>query len=185
MNNGLFETHVGKHVTNGSTAPELPIAIIGAGPVGLAAAAHLVQRGLTPLLFERGPAVGHALRAWSHVRVFLPWRYNIDAAAHALLEQTGWSAPNGEALPTGGEIVRQYLEPLAHHPAIAPHVVFDADVFAIGREGLDKVTTLGREAAPFVIRWRDPSGRRQAARARAVIDASGTWFSPNPIGIDD
>ncbi len=184
MNNGLFGAHVGKQATNGSTAPELPVAIIGAGPVGLAAAAHLVQRGLTPLLFERGSAVGHALRAWSHVRVFSPWMYNIDAAAHALLEQTGWSAPDPEALPTGGEIVRHYLEPLAAHPAIAPHVVFEADVFAIGREGLDKVTTLGREAAPFVIRWRDVSGTRHAARARAVIDASGTWFSPNPMGID-
>jgi glycine/D-amino acid oxidase-like deaminating enzyme len=162
----------------------LPIAVIGAGPVGLAAAAHLVQRGLTPMLFERGPAVGHALRAWSQVRVFSPWRYNIDATAQALLEQTGWSAPNPEALPTGGEIVQHYLEPLAAHPAIAPHIVFEAEVFAIGRAGLDKVTTLGREAAPFVIQWRDARGERHAARARAVIDASGTWFSPNPMGID-
>jgi glycine/D-amino acid oxidase-like deaminating enzyme len=162
----------------------LPVAIIGAGPVGLAAAAHLVQRGLTPLLFERGPAVGHALRAWSHVRVFSPWKYNIDAAAHALLEQTRWSAPDPQALPTGGEIVQHYLEPLAAHPAIAPHVMFDAEVVAIGREGLDKVTTRGREAAPFVIRWRDPSRTQHTARAQAVIDASGTWFSPNPMGID-
>ncbi len=152
--------------------------------MGLAAAAHLVQRGLTPLLFERGPAAGHALRAWSHVRVFSPWQYNIDAAAQALLEQTGWSAPDSEALPTGGEIAEHYLEPLAAHPAIAPQIVFGAEVFAIGREGLDKVTTAGREAAPFVIRWRDASGQPQAARAQAVIDASGTWFSPNPLGID-
>jgi Pyridine nucleotide-disulphide oxidoreductase len=184
MSNGLFDTHIGKHATNGSTARELPIAIIGAGPVGLAAAAHLVQRGLTPLLFERGSAVGHALRAWSHVRVFSPWKYNIDAAAHALLEQTEWSAPDPEALPTGGEIVQHYLKPLAAHPAIAPHVVFEADVFAIERQGFDKVTTQGRERAPFVIRWRDWSGARHAARARAVIDASGTWFSPNPMGVD-
>jgi Pyridine nucleotide-disulphide oxidoreductase len=184
MNNGLLDAHIEKQATSASTARELPIAIIGAGPVGLAAAAHLVQRGLTPLLFERGPAVGHALRAWSHVRVFSPWRYNIDAAAHALLEQTGWSTPDPEALPTGSEIAGQYLEPLATHPTIAPHIVFQAEVFAIGREGLDKVTTQGREAAPFVIRWRDASGERHAARARAVIDASGTWFSPNPIGID-
>jgi hypothetical protein len=184
MTNGLSDAHVGKQATNGRAAGEFPIAIIGAGPVGLAAAAHLVQRGLTPLLFERGPAVAHALRSWSHVRVFSPWKYNIDAAAQALLDQTGWSAPDPEALPTGGEIAREYLEPLAAHPAIAPHIVFEADVFAIGREGVDKVTTLGRERAPFVIRWRDASGTRHAAQARAVIDASGTWFSPNSMGID-
>jgi hypothetical protein len=136
------------------------------------------------MLFERGPAVGHALRGWSHVRVFSPWRYNLDAAAVALLEQTGWIAPNPQALPTGGEIVEQYLEPLAAHPAIAPQIVFEADVFAIGRAGLDKITTLGRAAAPFAIQWRDAHGERHTALARAVIDASGTWFSPNPIGID-
>jgi glycine/D-amino acid oxidase-like deaminating enzyme len=183
MTDGLSQAHLAKHTTHGA-ASNLPVAIIGAGPVGLAAAAHLVQRGLTPMLFERGPAVGHALRAWSHVRVFSPWAFNIDVAARTLLEQIGWRAPNPQALPTGGEIVAHYLEPLAAHPAIAPHVVFGADVFAVGREGFDKVTTSGRETAPFVIRWHDASGAEHAARAQAVIDASGTWFSPNRMGTD-
>jgi cation diffusion facilitator CzcD-associated flavoprotein CzcO len=31
---------------------QLPVAIIGAGPVGLAAAAHLLSRGETPLVRE-------------------------------------------------------------------------------------------------------------------------------------
>jgi thioredoxin reductase len=118
------------------------------------------------------------------VHVFSPWRYNIDEAARTLLEQTEWVAPNPEALPTGGEIVRQYLEPLAAHPAIAPHLVFEAEVFSIRRAGLDKVMSLGREAAPFVIHWRDARGKAYQVRAQAVIDASGTWFSPNPMGID-
>lgn len=169
---------------HGGPPADLPVAIIGAGPVGLAAAAHLVQRGLTPVVFERGPAVGHALRAWSHVRVFSPWRYNLDSSAQALLEQAGWRTPNPEALPTGGEIVRRYLEPLAAHPAIAPHLRFEAEVIAIGREGLDKATTRGREAAPFIIHWRDAQAQPRTTRVRAVIDASGTWFSPNPMGTD-
>ena len=62
---------------------ELPVAVIGAGPVGLAAAAHLVERGLRPVIFERGDSVGASLLEWGHVRVFSPWRYNIDAAARA------------------------------------------------------------------------------------------------------
>lgn len=184
MNNGIFEAQVGKSTPNGRTDTALPVAIIGAGPVGLAAAAHLIQRGLTPLLFERGSAVGHALRAWSQVQVFSPWRYNIDEAARTLLEQTDWVAPDPEALPTGGEIVRHYLEPLAAHPALVPHLVLEAEVFSIRREGMDKVMSLGREAAPFVIHWRDGRGKAHKARAQAVIDASGTWFSPNPMGID-
>jgi hypothetical protein len=118
------------------------------------------------------------------VRVFSPWLYNIDEAARTLLEQTDWVAPNPEALPTGGQIVRHYLEPLAAHPAIAPHLVFGAEVFSIRREGLDKVTTVGREAVPFVIHWRNGTGERHTARVQAVIDASGAWFSPNPMGLD-
>jgi cation diffusion facilitator CzcD-associated flavoprotein CzcO len=30
----------------------LPVAVIGAGPVGLAAAAHLVSKGETPIIIE-------------------------------------------------------------------------------------------------------------------------------------
>ena len=163
---------------------ELPIAIIGAGPVGLAAAAHLVSRGLMPLVLERGPAAGHAVRAWGHVRVFSPWTYNIDKAARALLEGAGWQAPADDEIPTGAEIVQRYLEPLAALPAIAPHVVFGAEVVSIGREGADKLNSEGRESWPFLIRWRDAQGVEQRVRARAVIDTSGTWFSPNPMGID-
>ena len=161
----------------------LPIAVIGAGPVGLAAAAHLARRGLSFLVLEQGPDAGRALRAWGHVRVFSPWRYNLDSAATALLGETGWQAPDAEALPTGAEIVRDYLQPLAAHPAIAPHVRYGAQVMRVLREGFDKVTTPGRAAAPFLLRWRDAEGSAHSARARAVLDASGTWFSPNPMGV--
>lgn len=162
----------------------LPIAIIGAGPVGLAAAAHAIQRGLTPILFERHDKVGASLRDWGHVRVFSPWRYNIDAAARTLLEETGWTAPDDEALPTGDGIVAIYLDLLAAHPGIAPHLRLGAEVTAITRSGIDKMTTPGRADAPFDIRWRDGNGAEHRTHARAVIDASGTWFSPNPMGAD-
>ncbi len=162
----------------------LPVAVIGAGPVGLAAAAHLLSRGLTPVVFERGPAVGHALRHWAHVRVFSPWRFNIDKAARSLLAGSGWREPDADTLPTGGEIVTDYLEPLAAHPAIASALRLGAQVTAIARDGFDKVTTAERETAPFLIRWRNENGEESRTLARAVIDASGTWFSPNPMGID-
>ncbi|MPY73012.1 MAG: FAD-dependent oxidoreductase [Alphaproteobacteria bacterium] len=163
---------------------KLPVAVIGAGPVGLAAAAHLVERGLTPLVLERGPSVGASLLAWGHVRVFSPWSVNIDSAARSLLEETGWTPPDPSALPTGSEIVRRYLAPLAEHPAIAPHIILGATVKGIARAGLDKAVSAGREAAPFVVRWRDAEGGEHASRARAVIDASGTWSQPNPMGAD-
>nr|MBA3325099.1 FAD-dependent oxidoreductase [Paracoccaceae bacterium] len=164
--------------------PRLPVAVIGAGPVGLAAAARLVERGVAPLILERGPEVGRSLLAWGHVRVFSPWSFNIDAAARALLEPTGWRSPDPAALPTGAEIVRDYLGPLAAHPAIAPHLVLGARVEGVTRRGLDKLGSAGRRDAPFVLRWRGPDGAAHAVHARAVIDASGTWDTPNPIGVD-
>ena len=163
---------------------ELPVAVIGAGPVGLAAAAHLVQRGIRPLIFERGAEVGASLSEWAHVRVFSPWtiqhRYRrpIDAGSVRM------DLSRCHALPTGGELVAQYLKPLAALPSIATNLKLGATVTAIAREGRDKVWSTDRETSAFVIRYVDAAGAEQRARARAVIDASGTWTQPNPIGVD-
>ncbi|HEV2513820.1 MAG TPA: FAD-dependent oxidoreductase [Devosia sp.] len=162
----------------------LPVAVIGAGPVGLAAAAHLIARGLTPIVFERGASVGASLLEWGHVRVFSPWQYNIDSAAKALLEAAGWDAPEPTGLPTGRELVERYLAPLAALPVLAPTIRLSARVTAITRLGLDKVSNRNRESAPFELRWVDADGSEQASVVRAVIDASGTWARPNPMGVD-
>src|SRR5688500_14911873 len=97
----------------------LPVAVLGAGPVGLAAAAHLVVRGFTPLVLEAGAQVAANLESYRHVRLFSPWQYNIDKAARRLLAAAGWQAPRPDALPTAGELVDGYLAPLAALPAIA------------------------------------------------------------------
>jgi cation diffusion facilitator CzcD-associated flavoprotein CzcO len=131
------------------------VAVIGAGPVGLAAAAHLVLRGLRPVIFERGEGAGHAVKAWSHVRLFSPWSYNIDSASRALLEQTGWIAPVSDSLPTGHDLIKQYLEPLSNHPLIQPNLNLEAEVISIARKGSDKLRTAGRENSPLVIHWID------------------------------
>ena len=163
---------------------ELPVAVIGSGPVGLAAAAHLAVRGLTPLIFERGSRAGSALLNWAHIRMFSPWHYNIDDAARSLLETAQWGAPDPGELPTGGELVSLYLDPLAAHSAIAPHLRFGARVTTITRLGIDKMRDAGRADVPFAIRWQDSGGANHRSLARAVIDASGTWHTPNPIGVD-
>ena len=162
----------------------LPVAVIGAGPVGLAAAAQLLRRGLTPLILEAGAGVGTSLRQWGHVRLFSPWQYTVDAAARDLLAAAGWDEPEPTELPLGQEIVARYLEPLAALPAIAAQLRLSARVTAITRQGLDKVSNTGRAAAPFAIRWTDAAGGEQMSLARAVIDASGTWTRPNPMGVD-
>jgi thioredoxin reductase len=163
------------------TPPKKKVAVIGAGPVGLAAAAHLLERGLEPIVIEAGPTVGHAVRQWSHVRMFSPWEYNIDKAADRLLSEAGWNRPQPDHYPTGAELVEQYLEPLATRTPLKDHIRTQSMVTAIGRVGFDKVKTRGRDAAPFEIRYQNGKGP-EVLRADAVIDATGTWFSPNPAG---
>ena len=160
----------------------LPVVIVGAGPIGLAAAAHLLRRGETPLVFEAGPSVGAAVLQWGHVRLFSPWRYLIDREAAALLAADGWLAPDPEAYPTGRELVLDYLAPLANTPQVKPHLHLGTRVMAVTRQGIDKMKTPGRAEAPFVLRLQTASGEEQDVLARAVIDASGTYETPNPLG---
>ncbi|MHA7248948.1 FAD-dependent oxidoreductase, partial [Arthrobacter tecti] len=159
----------------------LPIAIIGAGPTGLSAAAHVLERGLIPLIFEKGSAVGAAIRQWEHIRLFSPWQYNVDPAARRMLEATGWQEPRPTALPYGRELIESYLEPLAAIPAIAGALQLNSEVLAVTRVGMDKTRTKGREEQPFLVRVSGPRGVHDH-RVRAVIDASGTWSQPNPLG---
>jgi hypothetical protein len=164
------------------TTQKLPVAIIGAGPVGLAAAAHLLARGETPLVLEAGDEVGANIRQWAHVRLFSPWKYGVDTASAALLEAHGWQRPDPEQYPTGGDLVDRYLAPLAATPEIAPHLRLGTRVVAVARHGYDKMKTSGREKAPFQLTFRLRDGREETVLARGVIDASGTWTTPNPIG---
>jgi thioredoxin reductase len=161
----------------------LTVAIIGGGPVGLAAAAHALERGLEPVVLEAGPEAAHAVRQWSHVRMFSPWDYNVDKAAERLLLASGWNAPEPGDYPTGSELVERYLEPLATRTKLKDRIRTNSTVTSIGRVGFDKVKTKGRENAPFDVRYSNGKGP-ESLRADAVIDASGTLLAPNPAGAD-
>lgn len=161
----------------------LPVAVIGAGPVGLAAAAHLLQRGETPLVFEAGSEIAANVRSWGHVPLFSPWRWCVDKAAVAMLEATGWQMPDADRLPTGGELIDLYLRPLAALPQLRSQIWLNSPVTGISRRRIDKMKDAGRENAPFVIQA-TVNGEEQTFLARAVIDATGTWATPNPVGAD-
>jgi hypothetical protein len=157
------------------------VAIIGAGPVGLAAGAHVLERGMTPIVLEAGPEAGHSVRQWQHVQLFSPWEYNVDKAAARLLAPTGWNSPDPQIYPTGAELLERYIEPLATKTPLRDVIRSSSRVTAVGRAGFDKAKTKGRETAPFEIRYQNGKGP-ETLRADAVIDTSGTWASPNPAG---
>lgn len=164
------------------TTDQLPVVIIGAGPVGLAAAAQLVQRGLEPLVLEAGPSAGTAVRDWAHVRLFSPWAEVTDPAAEKLLAPTGWIRPDGAAYPTGGDWAERYLQPLAD--VLGDRVRYGTTVTGVARAGRDRIVDSGREEQPFSVHVRLGDGREERLTARAVLDASGTWSTPGPMGAD-
>lgn len=159
----------------------LPIAVIGAGPIGLSAAANLLDAGLTPIVFESGDSAGCHIANWAHVRMFSPWAYNMDPTAISLLKETGWTEPALTDFPTGRELLDRYVLPLASHEKIAPHLHFNTRVDNISRQYHDVLRNDGREGAPFVVRASNADGERDVL-VRAIIDASGTYQTPNWLG---
>lgn len=162
------------------TTTDLPVVVIGAGPTGLAAAAHLLDRGLRPLVLERGAAAADAVRQWGHVRLFSTWAELTDPAAEKLLAPTGWVKPAPSGYPTGAEWVAAYLQPLAE--VLGDAVRHGATVTGVSRLGRDRVVDADRDGQPFTVDWTTSDGREQRVLARAVIDASGTFALPSPAG---
>jgi thioredoxin reductase len=164
-----------------SVEEEFPVVIIGSGPIGLAAAAHLVARNEPFLLLEAGSRIAASVAAWGHVRLFTPWRYNLDPVATTLLTANGWHEPDPEGFPTGAELIEHCLEPLAALPAIASNLRLHHRVTAVARRSLSRLEE-AREDEPFVIEYEGPRGTFGSVISSAVIDASGSWQSPNPVG---
>jgi hypothetical protein len=158
-----------------------PVLVVGAGPVGLVAAAHLADRGVEFLVLEAGDAPAASIREWGHVRLFTPWRYLTDPVADRLLAEAGWTLPPEDDHPTGAEFVARYLDPLAARQEIAPRIRTGVRVHRIegpagSAEGGGSLTVHAEARSPN-------RGRRPLRiRARAVLDASGSWRTPNPLG---
>jgi thioredoxin reductase len=161
---------------------EQPVVVVGAGPIGLAAAAELVERGLPVLVLERGDRPGAAVERWQHVRLFSGWAELVAPAAGRLLESRGWPRPDADSYPTGAEWATRYLRPLAD--ALGDRVRLRAEVVGVARRGRDRLVDAGRDGEPLTVHVRTADGREERITARALIDASGTWGSPNPLGGD-
>ncbi|MFF8104306.1 NAD(P)-binding domain-containing protein [Streptomyces sp. NPDC016640] len=164
---------------NAPATTELPVVVIGAGPAGLAAAAHLIDQGIEPLVLEAGPTAGAAVREWSHVRLFSTWDELTDPAAEKLLAPTGWTKPDATTYLSGGDWAELYLQPLAD--VLGDHVRVGATVTGVSRTGRDRIVDADRESQPFVVHFTTTDGEERLF-ARAVIDASGTWTTPSPAG---
>ncbi|RNC84414.1 MAG: glutamate synthase [Balneola sp.] len=160
-----------------------PVAIIGAGPIGLAAAAHLNKRNQPFIILESGMEIADSVRSWEHVPMFSPWKLNIDKASRELLARYNWKEPGLNRIPTGKELIEEYLLPLSETKEITPFIRLSSKVISVTRKRISKLRNLGRDSAPFMLRVETDDGVK-IVEARAVIDASGTWKTPKPSGAD-
>jgi hypothetical protein len=155
------------------------IVVIGGGPIGIAAAISAADRGFDVTLLEEGE-VGQSLRSWGATRFFTPLSMN---ASPRMLEILGPDAPPADALLTGAEMADRVLAPLVTRRPLEGRVRTNTRVLAIGRRGLSRSDYAGhplRAERPF--RLVVENGVEQTLEADAVLDASGGYVLPNPLG---
>jgi thioredoxin reductase len=160
------------------------LAILGAGPVGLEAAAVAVELGFDVHVLERGEPGAHVI-AWGHVRMFTPWRMNVGPASARRLSHHGWTVPPAEECPTGLELAERVLQPLAATPELKARIHAHSQLVHVSRHGARKNERAGSGARgehPFRLLVRDTGGRENFLHAHAVIDATGTFGQPNHAG---
>lgn len=156
------------------------IAIVGAGPIGLAAAFRAAELGHEPTVFE-AERVGHALTRWGPTRLFSPLAMNVPAGFRDLV---GDRLPPDDALLTGREMVERVLEPVARSPLLRNRIRERHRVLAIGRAGMTRGDYAGhplRAERPFRLLVQSPEGERRF-EADFLLDASGASGRPNFLG---
>jgi thioredoxin reductase len=154
------------------------VLVIGAGPMGIAAAIGAADRGADVTVLERGE-VGASLRTWGPTRFFSPLHMNLSARMRELLGDT---LPDPDALLTGEEYADRVLLPLVEREPLRGRVHTGHTVVAVGRKGLTRTDYAGhplRAERPF----RVLCDNDETFEADVVLDASGGLVLPRPMGV--
>ncbi len=167
--------------------PKPCLAILGAGPTGLEAALAAVENGFAFTLYEASERVAGHVRDWSHVELFSPWGYDVSPRARRALAAAGVELPaqDDPTCPSGKELVRRVLEPIARLPAIRAGLRTGIRVVSVGREGLlkhEEIASARRGALPFRLLLADASEREWTESADVVLDCTGSYSRPNALG---
>lgn len=160
------------------------IAIIGAGPIGIEAALYGRYLGYPVTVYEQGDVCEH-VRRWGHVKLFSPFGLNSSSLGLSALaaQDPDRCLPGPDQLHTGQEWVDSYLQPVANSDLIRRCIKSDTCVESIARDTsqIDEETT--RQEVPFRLLVRDENDKQSIESADIVIDATGTWGNPNPLGL--
>jgi thioredoxin reductase len=153
------------------------VLVIGAGPIGVAAAIGAADRGCAVTVLE-AEEPGASLRKWGATRFFSPLSMNVSPRMQELL---GSAMPDGDALLNGAEYVERVLLPLVERAPLRGRVLSGHRVIAIGRRGLTRSDYAGhplRAERPF----RVVCSNEETYEAEVVLDASGGLTVPRSFG---
>lgn len=161
------------------------IAIVGAGPIGLEAAAFGVRAGFEVQVYERG-RVAQNLREWGHVRLFSPFGMNASPWGREAVDSAFANGvrPSGDEVLSGRDFAERYLIPLSRLPELQDRIHENVEVRAIGRTRLEKGDLIGqwaRAADGFRLLVADETGERMV-EADVVLDCSGSFPNHNWVG---
>ena len=167
------------------TMNQLPVVVVGGGPVGLAAAAHLISRDIPVRIYEIGRrhcgqraqlgpcppvlavAVQHGFRQLS--------RSCAKKAGRSLLRKRCRRGANSSTRTLRRlRKCRPWLPPFKPRPGCSRSRAWVSTRWSLS----------DRETRPFALtraEWQRGSTRFGAWPA-PLIDASGTWQTPNPLG---
>jgi thioredoxin reductase (NADPH) len=141
-------------------AEMVDIAVVGAGPCGLAVGAAARTAGLRVVLFDRGCITSSIVEYPIYMTFFsTPERLEIGGVPFVV----------GDAKPTRREA-------LIYYRRVARH--FELDV-----RQYEEVLDIAGSDGDFVLRTRPPHGDRRQTRARAVVLATGALGHPNLLSV--
>jgi hypothetical protein len=145
--------------------------------MGLSAALGALERGHDVTVVE-ADQVGSSLRRWGPTRFFTPLGMNVAPSLLARIR----GAPPPESLLTGPEMTERVLQPLA--ALLDGRVHTNHRVLGIGRARMMRSELVGhpiRGERAFRLLVESADGEK-ILEADRVLDASGVYGLPNPVG---
>jgi thioredoxin reductase (NADPH) len=144
------------------TQRAVDIAVIGAGPCGLAVAAAAVERGLHSVVFDRGPLCASLLG-------YPPYMSFFSTSEKLEIQELPFTTER--ANPTRREALTYYRGV--------------AKFFGIHLKQYHEVTAISPRPKGFTLETRRADGEREDYSAKAVVVATGAFGEPNQLGVRD
>lgn len=143
-----------------TSRPSVRLAVVGAGPCGLAVGAAARKAGLSCVLLDRGPLCASLVEYPPYLSFF---------STSDKLELEGVPFPSARPNPTRHEA-------LAYYRGIARY--FEIDV-----RQHRTVASIRSVESGFELDVRTPAGREEPLHAQAVVIATGGFHAPNALGV--